>query len=1225
MQRFLYSLAILGAVAGNAHAQSAAFQFNGAGDQIDIDRESQWRNWDYQNNLVRDVSSPMDSTGLFDFTFLGVKPKFFPAIQNYVLDRAGFSYLDDVRFRGLNTTVTGQLKALSNDAAAPRAGDGDLTTYWEPAAADFSADGLRNWQVEVNLGRVVFADSIVVQFPPLESGGNEAVPVIPADADALSDLSAELQVAIAAISRRASLGTVLAPVDLLADDGTVTVAVGDTVLREGQGLPGTLSDIRRLNDLGIAFVEVEGVDDLGDGPKLFAVEVSMGKQAGDTSSKNYRFDVIGRGSASGVQRRFVFPLEPLDTADANLDGTPDFPGTFVHFVRITIFDSDFDAKQLLGEGEAGAVAYEALPEERRGLRVFQRLTAGGFVKRISPIIDDAGDTLLTAEQAYDTLAESEQGPIRYFGRELPRISEIEVWGPGPNLAYRPARHGGAGYEDGGNGTPLQAVDGVYLTRWYGNAWDLKYSSGYAGHDQLVCCTMWLDLGATFWIDRVLLGMVTTRETSTEGSIFGWHLQGSDGTVLRALNLQTAEDFIQLENGLAWSDLISEIYKDNNTPKVRMMQERFDLRKLRFFQQRNDDPTGARSGAYSAPGHFNELQMFGHGYPAEVSFSSPAIVLLPGVSEAEAINVRQRRVLSEIHWEAEAIVREVDPLTGQSVERAETLSEHPEVELLIQTRSSDTIDSLFTYYNKTGVGTASEKSFEVDLVEYSALVDLWTLYNAYQALEETETFTLRAHSAGDDDGDQRINEDPIDGIDNDNDRRIDEDGVAGDVGGPQALRGPGVVTITKHQRKVDDDGDGAEDEDPIDGIDNDGDSLIDEDGKRVAKPRQEPELLITPFFAGWSAWSEPYKPTRGQNRAAITSPSPRKFLQVRVTILSEDPDVTARIQSLSIDLAPPISTDLAGELALLTDAGVGRPLTDLLPTRLDYDPPLNVEPLRQSPYVFFVRAAGPDPNAPEAAAGFDEILLLTPSQARPTGIRIGRVTVEELTGSSSVSERRAVTTTFDRAYMPVAGDSLFADSDGNQVAVRSTRDSLQVLFPQSVNAGLAEGENALVEIQFQTQTLKAGSEFLALVRSSRASSVFQRVESEGRDATELVDSGTARPTVLQVDSIIDEVNIPTVFSPNGDGVNDRLDIEFTILTIRDDRPVEVAIYDLSGRRVASATPTSGLESSQSGTIGFTWDGRSGSGDVVPPGIYIARVKLETDSEDLEFMQVVNVVY
>lgn len=301
------------------------------------------------------------------------------------------------------------------------------------------------------------------------------------------------------------------------------------------------------------------------------------------------------------------------------------------------------------------------------------------------------------------------------------------------------------------------------------------------------------------------------------------------------------------------------------------------------------------------------------------------------------------------------------------------------------------------------------------------------------------------------------------------------------------------------------------------------------------------------------------------------------------------------------------------------------MTDLLPTRLDYDPPLNVEPLRQSPYVFFVRAAGPDPNAPEASAGFDEILLLTPSRARPTGIRVGRVTVEETEGSTSISDRRAVTTTFDRAYMPIAGDSLFADSDGNQIVVRSTTDSLRVLFPQSVNRGLADGENALVEIQFQTQTLKAGSEFLALVRSSAESAVFQRVESEGRDATELVDSGTARPTVLQVDSIIDELNIPAIFSPNGDGVNDRLDIEFTILTIRDDRPVEVGIYDLSGRRVASATPVSGVELSQSGTIGFTWDGTNGSGDLVPPGIYVARVKLETDNEDLEAIQVVNVVY
>ncbi len=1224
MKRLLSAVVLAGAFVGIAEAQSA-FRFNAAGDEIIVNRESHWRNWVYQNNLVREVQSPMDSTGLFDFTFRGIKPKYFPDLQNYVLDRDEFSYVDDVRFRGQNATIVGQVQALSNDAAASRVGDGDVNTYWEPAESDFNSQGLRNWQVLIDLGRTVFSDSIVVQFPPLESGGSQIVPVVPADADAMSNLTAELQAAIAAFSRLNTLTGVIAPVDLLDEEGTVIVAVGDTVVGAGQSLPGSISGVRRLNELGISAVEVEGAEDAGDAPKLFAVEVSMGKQAGDTSSKNYRFDVVGRASVSGNQRRFVFPLVPLDWADANLDGSPDFPGTFVHFVRVTIFDSDFDTKELLGEGELGQIAYDSLPLERRGLRVYQRLTAGGFVKRISPVVDDLGDTLLTAERVHTDLPASEQGPIRFFKRELPRISEVEVWGPGTNVAYRPERHGGAAYEDGGNGTPLLSVDGVYLTKWYGNAWDLKYSSGYAGHDQLVCCTMWLDLGVTFWIDHIVLGMVTTRETSTEGSIFGWHLQGSDGTVLRALDLQTPEDFIQLESGLAWTDLVSELYKDNNTPRVRIMEENFSLRKLRFFQQRNDDPTGARSGAYSAPGHFNEVQMFGRGYPAESTFTSPEIVMLPGVSSAEAANVRERRVLSQIHWEAEAIVREVDEFTGQVMERAEPLSQHPEVELQIQTRSSDTIDSLYTYYLITGLGTASEKSFLIDPVEYEGILQLWENYNAWNSLEETEIFTLRAHSNGDDDGDRLINEDPIDGIDNDGDRRIDEDGVAGDIGGPQLLRGPGLVTITKHKRKRDDDGDGAEDEDPIDGIDNDGDNLIDEDGKKVAKPRQESSELITPFFAGWSAWSEPYTPTLGENRASITSPSPRKFLQIRLSIVSEDPEVTVRVSALRVELAPPISTDLAGELALLTDEGMTRPLSDLIPTRLDYGPPLGIEPLRQTPYVFFVRAAGPDPNAPEASGGFDQLLLLTPSRARPTGVRLGRVTVEDPSGSTSAADRLAVTTTFDRAYLPVSGDSLFADSDGNQILVRATVDSLQVSFPQAVNIGIPGAENALIELQFETKTLKAGSEFLALVRNSTSTGLFQRVESEGRDATELVDSGTARPTVLAVNRLIDEINIPAVLTPNGDGVNDRLDIEFTVLTIRDDRPVEVTIFDLSGRRVANASAANGMDQTQSGTVNFSWDGASSTGDLVPPGIYIARVKLETDSEDIEVVQVVNVVY
>ena len=167
-----------------------------------VERESHWRNWDYQNNVVRDVSSRMDSTGLFDFSILGVKPRYFGPIENYVLDRADFRYRDDVRHRGQDITIAGSITALSNNDLARNVGVGDVTTFWEPAQSDSDPVGLRNWQVLVDLGRVVLADSISVVFPPIESGGRIAVPVVPAGADALADLTAEQQFGIHTFSRR---------------------------------------------------------------------------------------------------------------------------------------------------------------------------------------------------------------------------------------------------------------------------------------------------------------------------------------------------------------------------------------------------------------------------------------------------------------------------------------------------------------------------------------------------------------------------------------------------------------------------------------------------------------------------------------------------------------------------------------------------------------------------------------------------------------------------------------------------------------------------------------------------------------------------------------------------------------------------------------------------------------------------------------------------------------
>ena len=1208
--KFALWSAVLGLVLASALAAQDAFEFRG--DQIYVDRMSHWRNWIVQNSMVRDMAAQIDSSGLFDITVAGLKPRYFSDVKNYVLDLDQYDYIDGIRFGGQR--ISGNIGARSNPQLAPNVGDGNIATYWEPDSLDYAPTRLRNWQLELDLGRAVWADSIVVLCPPVESEDEVLVPLIPDDAAKFADLNVESQVAVRRFASHIALDSLVATISLLDASGDTLVRPGDVLLQAGASLPSSLETMRQYRQLGITSIAVQGGEDPGDIPKLFAVEVSMGKQAGDTSSKNYRFDVVGRGSSAEGQRRFVFPLEPLDKADFDGDGNPDPEGTFVHYVRLSVFDSDFYQKQFLGKGEEGKRAFDELSKERRGLRVFQRLTAGGYVKRINPLLGDDGNVLKSDEKIYEELSDDEKGPILYFKRELPRVAEIQVWGAGPNLAYLPERRAGGSYEDGGRGSPNLGTDGVYITKWYGNAWDRKYSTGSGGQDQLVCCTWWMDLGVTFWIDKIFLGMITTHETSSEGAIFGLHMLGSDGTVLKPLSMFDLEDFYQLESGLAWSDLVSEIHKNNLEYRARILKEEFPLRKLRFFQLRNDDPTGARSGGYSAPGHFNELQMFGRGYPASVSITSPPIIMLPGVKEEDAATVKQRRVLAQIGWSGEALVHEKDAQTGLDIEIAEPLELHPEVELAIRTRTSDTIDSLLSYYEVIGAGTKNEKRNEVDFEAYASQLALWEEFYAWEALPDKKTLRLRAHQTDrDDDGDGSVDEDPIDGLDNDGDRLIDEDGQTGDQGGPNHQ---GNITLIKHKRRQDDDGDGVEDEDPIDGRDNDGDWLIDEDGKHKRAPRTTAELVATPYFAGWSPWSEPYQPTAQGNIAPITSPSPRKFMQVRVDINSNDPEVTARVKSLHIDLAPPISTELAGELAVVTEMR-----EDLLAQTADYGPPWQIPPLEHQPFSYFLRAAGPDPNVAGVAEGFDEMLLLTPTAAELVGVRLGTVSVTEIGGG------RASQTEFVQAFVLDEAEGVFKDRDSGLVLpVYSSKDSLRIVFPASINKGFTEKKNALVEVQFRTRTLKAGTEFRAFVRDSQdALAIFQRVEAEGRDATELVDSQTARPTILHTGEVVGEVVVPAVFTPNGDGINDELEIQFSVLRLREDRPISVAFFDLAGRQVGRATPASGREEGQSGLLSFSWDGRDSARKQVPPGIYLCRIELQSDADDIRVRRIVSVVY
>ena len=77
--------------------------------------------------------------------------------------------------------------------------------------------------------------------------------------------------------------------------------------------------------------------------------------------------------------------------------------------------------------------------------------------------------------------------------------------------------------------------------------------------------------------------------------------------------------------------------------------------------------------------------------------------------------------------------------------------------------------------------------------------------------------------------------------------------------------------------------------------------------------------------------------------------------------------------------------------------------------------------------------------------------------------------------------------------------------------------------------------------------------------------------------------------------------PPLFTPNGDGFNDRV---YMVLENRGDASLRGDIYDLFGRHVAALAPpvlTVGV-----GTA-LTWDGKTNGGVTVPSGLYVYRIQ------------------
>ena len=312
---------------------------------------------------------------------------------------------------------------------------------------------------------------------------------------------------------------------------------------------------------------------------------------------------------------------------------------------------------------------------------------------------------------------------------------------------------------------------------------------------------------------------------------------------------------------------------------------------------------------------------------------------------------------------------------------------------------------------------------------------------------------------------------------------------------------------------------------------------------------------------WSTWSVPYK----ASGAEVTSPSPRQFMQLRTTLITDRADAAASLRSITVEMSDPVAERLVGEVWPLRAERVGE----------------------EEEFSLYIR-----PDFAAGRQGFDEIRI-----DASTGTRMELLAARF--GTDSDFESGAAT------------DLTLADVE----LLNAAADTLHFRLPSRIRRGAD-----VIGVRFRAAVFGNSASFRAFVREGVDGS-WQRVD-EG-DATDLVNSQRLTVLALEGSEVIRDLTLDSpVLTPNADGVNDELVMRFSVARVSGEQPVALTMYDLSGRIVRS------LEEQRldaRGRYAMHWDGTDAAGNRVPPGIYLARLEVDVDAGSAEDTAELHTVY
>ena len=330
---------------------------------------------------------------------------------------------------------------------------------------------------------------------------------------------------------------------------------------------------------------------------------------------------------------------------------------------------------------------------------------------------------------------------------------------------------------------------------------------------------------------------------------------------------------------------------------------------------------------------------------------------------------------------------------------------------------------------------------------------------------------------------------------------------------------------------------------------------------------------------WSPWSPPYSAADGSR---ITSPAPHTYIQFRVDFLSRGLHSSQVLNGVAFKFTKPALAD-----ALIAEVF-----------------PRTVEAARAIAFVYAVRAE----MERSELQGFNGFELFTQGRVE----RIARLEIVAADG------QRILDHTFET-------QDRVAD-EGDAAITSITDEGFAVRFPR------IETDGTILKIHFVNRVLAYSSDFggRALVQGTEA---FQWVQAgnaaalDEKDAS--FDSGITvlSPAVTHTGLIGNFALDTPVFTPNRDGVHDGLRLRFEVLTVVGEADIQVALFDVSGRRRATIFEHRGGNGTytRAGFSSLNWDGRNDQGELLPPGVYLVRLEVGGDARSTAAVRSVGIAY